>query len=140
MTDTDKLIEKTGRTPITDEWLSSVDFKWRQNERQPNKHWRLVCNIETPGSRVIEQTSIELQRCGWRNGHGDYVGDPARWMLWVTDTFERYAFIRNIEWQEEVIALGELITGRTWSPETHIYGQAWPEGSRALQGSTGKGG
>ncbi len=123
---------EAGETPITDEWLASVDFKWRQNERQPNKHWKLVCNTEEPGTRMIQQTSIELQRNGWKNSKGDYVGDPASWMLWVTDTFDRSAFIRSIRWQEEVIALAELITGRTWKPETHIYGQAWLEGSRAL--------
>jgi len=121
------------QTPITDEWLSSVDFKWRQGERQPNKHWSLALNIERDGSRAFEQTTIEVQRNGWENHKGDYIGDPSTWMLWVKDTFERSAFLCNIRWQEDITGLAEIITGRPWNPETHIYGQAWPEGSRALK-------
>ena len=119
------------QTPITDEWLAEVDFKWRQEKRQPNKHWNLACNIESRG--VLEQTTIEVQRNGWKNRKGDYIGDPSSWMLWITDTFQRTVFIRNIRWQEEITLLAEVITGRPWKPENHIYGQAWPDGSNALR-------
>lgn len=119
-------------TPITDEWLSAVDFKWWQGERQPNKHYTLICNVIGQTSRCIEPTAIEVQRCGWIGGHGDYIGDPSRWMLWIKDRFDRSVFLREIQWQEEIVLLAELITGRAWNPDTHIYGQAWPAGSRAL--------
>lgn len=121
-------------TPITDEWLAEMDFKWRQDERQPNKHWSLVLNlIHDSWTNVIEPTKIEVQRCGWENHRGDYIGDHAAWMLWITDRFDRNCFIRNIHWQEEIVALAEIIMGREWKPENHIYGQAWPDGSSALQ-------
>lgn len=120
-------------TPITDEWLAEVDFKWRQGDRQPNKHWKLILNVpHDDWLNCIEPTSIELQRSGWENDKGDYIGDPHSWMLWITDRFDRNAFIRTIHWQEEVTALAALISGRPWNPATHIYGQAWPDGSHVL--------
>ena len=119
-------------TPITDEWLSNMDFKWRQDERQPNKHWKLALNRVDGKSRMIEPTTIELQRNGWLNRNGDYVGDPETWMIWVTDVFERTAFLGNFSTQEEIITLAKLITRREWKPENHIYGQAWPDGSSVL--------
>lgn len=119
-----------GQTPITDDWLSSCGFGWRQGERQPNKHWSLKCNAERRG--MIEQTGIEVQRCGWENHKGDYIGDPGEWMLWITDTFDRTAFVGTIRWQEQITGLAEIITDRPWNPDTHLYGQAWPVGSRVL--------
>lgn len=118
---------------ITDEWLSECDFKWRQGERQPNKHWSLKLNVEEEGDRAFNQVSIEVQRNGWENQNGEYIGDPDSWMLWVKDTFERTAFLGNIRWQKEIIGLAEIIMHRPWNPATHLYGQAWPEGSRVLK-------
>jgi hypothetical protein len=125
------------KTPITDEWLSSVDFKWRQDERQPNKHWKLALNkVDAQFSNSLEQTTIEVQRCGWENRNGDYIGDPNLWMIWVTDQFNSRAFLGNFKTQEEIIQLAELITRRDWKPENHLYGQAWPEGSSVLKDRT----
>lgn len=120
------------QTPLTDEWLSEVDFKWRQDERQPNKHWKLIIQVASDEFRCWEPTAIELQRCGWVGGSGHYIGDPDKWMLWVTDRFDRTAYIRDICWQEEVRTLAEILSGRPWDPSTHLYGQAWPPGSKAL--------
>jgi hypothetical protein len=117
---------------ITDEWLSSCDFKWRQDDRQPNKHWTLKINIPDDRSLCWNTVSIEVQRCGWENQHGEYIGDPQSWMLWLTDTFDRTAFLGKIRLQKEIIGLAEIISKRPWNPQTHIYGQAWPEGSHAL--------
>jgi hypothetical protein len=121
------------RTRISDEWLSSCDFKWRQSERQPNKHWSLKLNVEEEGGRTYSQVTIEVQRNGWENQCGKYIGDPESWMLWVKDTFDRSAFLGNIRWQDEITRLAEIITHRPWNPETHIYGQAWPENSSVLK-------
>lgn len=118
-------------TPITDEWLKSCDFSWRQDERQPNKHWSLALNIEDDGSRALYQTTIEVQRLGWEGDNG-YIGDPESWMLWVKDTFGRTAFLGNIRWQEDITGMAEIIMRRAWKPENHLYGQAWPDGSRVL--------
>lgn len=117
---------------ITEEWLSSCDFKWRQSERQPNKHWSLKINVDADRSRYWNQVAIEVQRSGWENSYGDYIGDPESWMLWVTDTFNRTAYLGNIRCQKEIIGLAEIISRRPWDPQTHIYGQAWPEGAQAL--------
>lgn len=122
----------TQMTPITDEWLASIDFKWRQEERQPNKHWKLTLNVYEDGSRSLRQTSIEIQRCGWKGSGGEYIGDPGQWMVWITDTYERTSSLGNIQWQEDVISLAEIIMRRPWKPANHIYGQAWPDGARAL--------
>ncbi len=119
--------------PITDEWLSACDFKWRQSERQPNKHWSLKLNVEEEGDRAFNQVSIEVQRRGWENDQGEYIGNPESWMLWVTDTFERTAFLGNIHSQKDIIGLAEIITHRPWNPSTHLYGQAWPENSHVLR-------
>lgn len=119
-------------TPITDEWLASCDFKWRQSERQPNKHWSLKLNIPDDQLGVFGEVTIEIQRCGWHADKG-YIGDPESWSLWLKDTFDRTAFVGNMRWQEEITGLAEIITHRPWNPQTHIYGQAWPEGSRVLE-------
>lgn len=124
-------------TPITDEWLSSVDFKWRQNDRQPNRHWSLKLNIPDDEFDVFGEVTIEVQRRGWQGRNG-YIGDPESWMLWLTDTFDRTAFVGNIRWQEDITGLAEIIMRRKWKPENHIYGQAWPDGSRALSERSAK--
>ena len=118
---------------ITDEWLASCDFKWRQSARQPNKHWTLKINVPDDRYRSWNTVAIEVQRNGWENEHGEYLGDAESWMIWVTDTFGRTAFLGIIRWQKEIIGLAEIISKRPWDPQTHIYGQAWPEGSHALK-------
>lgn len=125
-------IKESQPLPITDEWLAACDFKWSQSERQPNKHWKLQLNTVREGSLAWESTTIEVQRNGWKGWNGDYIGDPQSWMLWITDMFNRTAFLGNIQWQKDIIDIAEIITRRPWNPETHIYGQAWPEGSRVL--------
>jgi hypothetical protein len=124
----------TVQTPIDEDWLAAMDFSWRKGLRQPNKHWSLILNLtDESWSTVIEPTRIEVQRCGWLNDKGNYIGDPGRWKLWITDRFERTCFVRDFRWQEEISALAALLMGREWKPENHIYGQAWPDGSRALE-------
>lgn len=113
-------------TPITHDWLRSCDFKWRQEERQPNKHWTLKLNIVSDG--MMEWAGIEVQRCGWHNDKGDYIGDPNLYTVWIKDTFDRTAFIRRMQWQEEIISLAEVMCGYPWKPENHKWGQVWPEG------------
>lgn len=116
----------TDQTQITHDWLTSVDFKWRQDERQPNKHWSLHLNVLSDG--MMERAKIEVQRCGWHNDLGDYIGDPNLYMVWVTDYFGRTTFLRRMQWVEEIISLTQLICGYPWNPENHKYGQTWPEG------------
>ena len=118
----------TGKTPITDEWLAACDFKLRQDARRPNKHWKLMLNVVQDGSRAWYHSTIEVQRNGWIGGHGD----PSSWKLWVTDAFQRTAFLGNIKWQKDITGLAEIIMRREWKPENHIYGQAWPDGSKVL--------
>lgn len=118
--------------PITDEWLSSVDFKWRQSDRQPHKHWTLCLNVEDQKSLSWVQTKIEVQRSGWQ-GKKEYIGDPDSWMLWITDTFDRTAFVGRIRHKSDIIGIAEIITRRKWNPDTHLYGQAWAEDSHVLK-------
>ena len=101
----------SNETPITDDWLVSSGFHWRQDERQPNKHWMLGLNFKDGLSGLV-QTTIELQREGWM-GRGGYVGNPNRWMLWLKDRFNTRACIGSVHHQGDVMALA----GNQQSPE-----------------------
>ena len=115
----------TDKTPITDEWLSLVNFKWRQFEQQPNKRWTLKLITFQQGSQNYDSAAIEVQRSGWHSASG-YVGDPDLWMLWFRDMFDRTAYLGEIRWQSDITALAEIIMGHPWNPKNHRSGQAWP--------------
>jgi len=121
------------RTKITDEWLLSVDFKWSQSERQPNKHYTLKVNQFGRDGRHYSTAAIELQRCGWTNRKGDYIGNPEHWMLWLTDQFDSRAFVGHIEFIDQISQLAELVSGHPWNPANHIWGQTWPDDRHARE-------
>ena len=104
--------------PITEDWLKESGFKWRQFDRQSNKHWVLWLG-DSMGMHVsFEDIGIELQHCNWR--------DEDWWYCWLrSDTagrYHRFIHVRRLVTRAELIRLIEGLTGQDWNPENNIYG------------------
>jgi hypothetical protein len=103
-------------TPITEDWLKSVGFKWHQFDRQPDKQWLLwLGDFTSPGD--TQDLGIELAP----NRDKD-------WFCWLrSDTAHRYSrflHVRHMKVRGEVIRLVVALTDGDWRPENHIYGSA----------------
>lgn len=105
-------------TPLTEEWLSSVGFKWHQLPRQPEKHWLLwLGDAVGQGNmfRSFEDLGIVLAP----NSEG-------RWFCWLRadlgGMYSRFLHIRYLYFQEELITLIEALTGQAWDVENNLYG------------------
>jgi len=105
-------------TPITEEWLKSVGFKWHQFDRQPEKQWLLWCGIRSADNWGVDTQDIGVEVCS--GSHDD------SWFCWLrSDTAHRYSrflHVRHIRTQTDVIKLVEAVTGLPWTPENHIHG------------------
>lgn len=110
---------------ITEDWLKSVGFKWHQLERQPSKHWVLWLGsglVDHEGNKerasCSEDLGIELT-C-------DTLSAPF-WYCWLrsdaSHRYHRFIHIRHLRTQQEVVALIESLTGLSWNPENHLYGE-----------------
>ena len=121
----------TDRSPITEEWLKAVGFKWHQLDRQPSKHWLLwlgdALSGEGPAFTSFEDIGIELADMRYQNSSGEIVGREA-WFCWFrgdsAGRYHRFIHVRHLRWQDEVTKLVEAITGQGWNPENHLYGSA----------------
>lgn len=109
---------------ITAEWLASVGFKWHQFDRQPDKHWLLWLGAglrETRRLSTIEDIGIELAPGVHR------AGEDPDWFCWLRSDaagrYHRFIHIRHLSTRRDVTDLVAAITGRTWEPLHHIYGQ-----------------
>jgi len=119
-------------TPITEDWLRSVGFKWHQLERQPEKMWLLWlgdCTRTTFSS--FEDLGIEIA------SNRDYP-IKGSWSVWLradhAHRYCRFIHIRYITSQEELIALVEALTGQRWNPENNLYGSMrTPEQATAIR-------
>jgi len=126
---------------ITDEWLKSVGFKWHQFDRQPDKHWVLWLGGAMAGRRMLtsfEDLGIELATCAYRNRNGDLLCQEDGWFCWLRDDaagrYHRFIHIRHLHTQRELIALVEGLTGLTWDPANHLYGNMYrPEEAARLR-------
>lgn len=126
---------------ISDEWLKSVGFKWHQFDRQPEKHWVLWLGGAMAGRHSFtsfEDLGIELATCAYRNLHGDLIAQEAGWFCWLRDDaagrYHRFIHIRHLHTQRELIAMVEGLTGQTWDPENHLYGNLYrPEVAARLR-------
>ncbi len=114
------------RQPITEEWLSSVGFKWHQIDRQPEKQWLLWlgdCLVEEDAKRRMftsfEDIGIEL--CS-----GAGIDSNDLWFCWfrsdMAGRYHRFIHIRHLKYQDELISLIEAITGQRWNPENNLWG------------------
>ena len=124
-----KMPPKTGAgedSPISEDQLLKADFKTSQQARQPNPHYTLRVNRMEGGT--YSQSKVELTRAGWLNRKGAYIGDKDNWMVWLTDCFGRNAYVGEMQLMSQLILFIEILSGYTWAPENHIYGQTWPNG------------
>jgi hypothetical protein len=116
-------------TPITEDWLREVGFKWHQLERQPSKQWLLWLGdaLRHRGNMISnEDLGIELAQCWWKNSVGGIGGTEGEWFCWLrADTSHRYSrflHVRHLRYQDELIRLIEALTGIEWKPENNIGG------------------
>lgn len=105
-------------TPITEEWLIEVGFKWHQVERQPAKHWVLWISRCLPGC-CGDELGIEVT----------IQAGGSAWYCWlrsdVAVRYGRFIHLRMLVCQDELIRLAEGLTGQRWDPANHHYGQMW---------------
>lgn len=108
--------------PISENWLSSIGFKWHEVARSPQKHWLLwVGDITGNGT---ESLGIELT-----SGAYDFQRDVRNlWFCWLRSDFaskyHRFIHVRHLRNQDEVVRLFEGLTGYEWNPNNHFYGSA----------------
>lgn len=96
---------------ITEEWLASVGFKYREpEERQQFRHWTLTFNQHDDDGLYIETTAP-----GWYNRNGDLVNGNSGWFLWIGRGAHQF-HLRHVWDQSEIIAIVEAIIGQPWVP------------------------
>lgn len=96
---------------ITEEWLASVGFKYRElGERQQFRHWTL--KFSEPDDYGLE---IETTMPGWINSHGEHVGKDMGWFVWLHRE-SKFLHIRHMHKRSEMIALVEALAGQPWEP------------------------
>lgn len=106
-------------TPLTEDWLREVGFKWHQHDRQPSKHWLLWLGDAIP-DHLVSFEDIGLELAPNRNGQ--------QWFCWLRgDTagrYHRFIHIRHLKTRQEVIDLVQALTSQPWNPDNHLYGSA----------------
>ena len=114
--------------PITEKWLGESGFKWSQEERQPNKHWRLWLGWgnSTDHNNSIDDIGIEVTASGWLNRHGEEI-NGGKWLCWIISHsgMRKIIHVRNITNKDELIKLVEALTGEKWDVENHMYGNCY---------------
>lgn len=96
---------------ITDGWLASVGFKYREpDERQSFRHWTLTFNQHDDDGLYIETTAP-----GWFNRHGDHINADGGWFLWIGRK-HHHLHLRHVWDRSEIIAIVEAIIGQRWVP------------------------
>ena len=106
--------------PLTEEWLASVGFKYRDpHGRQPFKHWAIKFNEKNDYGLEIETT-----KPGWINQHGEHIGADGGWFLWIKRE-HKHIHLRHILTRAEMIQIIEAISGLPWNPNNHVWGQVW---------------
>ena len=94
---------------ITEDWLASVGFKYRDpEERQQWKHWTLTFSEPDDYGLYIETTAP-----GWLNRHGEHIAADSGWYLWI-GRGTQYMHLRHVFEQIEIVALVEALTGMKW--------------------------
>lgn len=116
-------------TPITEEWLEKVGFKWHQLDRQPSKQWLLWIGGAMLNSGMfasIEDLGIELAPCWFKNRNGDDAGSIGHWFCWLRDDsshrYHRFIHLRHLQTTEDLIKLIEGLTGQPWDPANNMMG------------------
>jgi hypothetical protein len=103
--------------PLTEEWLLSVGFKYREpDERQTFRHWFLKFDENDNYGLYIETT-----KPGWFNRNGEHIGADNGWYLWAGRE-HNFFHLRHIHNLSDIITIVEALSGYEWKPENHMYG------------------
>ena len=99
--------------PLTEEWLASVGFKYREpGQRQTFRHWTLTFN-EPHDYGLYIQTTMP----GHIDKEGRHVGMRHGWHLWVgRSDCSCFLHLRRVFWRSDIIAIVEAFSGQPWSP------------------------
>lgn len=101
-----------GSHDITEEWLASVGFKYREpGQRQPFRHWTLQFQQTEDHGLYIETTMP-----GWLNDKGEHVNADSGWFLWIGRE-SRFLHLRHVFKVGEIVSLVEALSGQTWVPD-----------------------
>jgi hypothetical protein len=98
--------------PITEDWLGSVGFKYREpGERQSFRHWTLQFSERDDHGLYIETTMT-----GHFNDNGEHVGADRGWYLWIGREYH-FFHLRHVFKRSEIVALVEALSGQPWTPD-----------------------
>lgn len=98
-------------TAITEGWLASVGFKYREpGERQQFRHWTLTFSEPDDCGLYLETTMP-----GWINRNGEHVGKDRGWFLWLGRE-HKFMHLRHVFETEEIVAIVEALAGQSWVP------------------------
>ena len=102
-----------GDGDLTEEWLASVGFKYREpGERQSFRHWTLTFHEPDDYGLYLETTMP-----GWLNKDGEHVNKDGGWFLWMgRSDLSCFLHLRHIHTQREMIAIVEALAGQPWKP------------------------
>lgn len=96
---------------ITEDWLASVGFKYREpGERQPFRHWTLTFSEPDDCGMYLETTMP-----GWLNAKGDHIGADHGWFLWLGRD-HKFIHLRHVYVRSEIVLMVEALIGCTWEP------------------------
>lgn len=97
--------------PITEEWLASVGFKYRDpDDRECFRHWTLTFSEPDDYGLYLETT-----RMGWINNKGEHIWADKGWFLWIGRE-HKFLHLRHVSDQAEIVALVEALIGTKWEP------------------------
>ena len=108
-------------SPITEEWLKEVGFRWYQFDRQPNKQWLLWL-----GDCLWDDKRWCFTRCEDLGIELAYNQPRDDWFCWLragsAGGCHRFVYIRDLRACGDVIRLIVALTDADWRPENHLNG------------------
>jgi hypothetical protein len=120
-------------TPIDDNWLKEIGFRWHEFDRSGGKHWLLWL-----GSLVRER-EIEARPGPWAGGFMDTedigielaASADGTWFCWfrsdAAGRYSRFIHIRHLRTRFDVTSLIEGIIGGAFYPQNCFYGSLHTE-------------
>lgn len=108
---------------ITEDWLRGVGFKWHQLERQSQKQWLLWLGSVVYKGQMFhgcDDLGIEVANNPARDTEPEY------WNCWLrgdySHRYSRFIHVRQVHFQNELIALIEAITSQPFDSQNNING------------------
>jgi hypothetical protein len=108
-------------TPLTEEFLRDVGFRWHQNELQPNKMWLLWIGgamFSRNGMASFDNFGLELSESTWEG--------ERYFSLWfrsdIAGRYSRFLWARDLTTVEQLVRVIESLTDAPFSPLNVLYG------------------